>query len=97
MADYIKRVDALKAATLAELDADFVIEAIHRIPAADVRPVVRGRWIDLDECSNEGVYCSNCQKKVYKFSYSNTMKRKSNFCPNCGADMREVDDDCRRT
>lgn len=40
MADYIKRVDALKAATLAELDAEFVIESICRIPAADVREVV---------------------------------------------------------
>lgn len=37
MAEYIKREDALKAATLAELDADFVIEAIRHIPAADVR------------------------------------------------------------
>lgn len=53
----------------------------------DVRHVVHARWIELDECSNEGVYCSNCLKKVYKFSYSNTMKRKSNFCPNCGAKM----------
>ena len=23
-------------------------------------------WYLLDDCSNEGVYCSNCHKKVYK-------------------------------
>ena len=47
-----------------------------------------GHWFLLDECSNEGVYCSNCRKKVYRVEYAN-QKMKSNFCPNCGADMRE--------
>lgn len=92
MAEYIER-----EAVLDEYDRQHngppggARKIIAEFPAADVRPVVRGRWIDLDECSNEGVYCSNCQKKVYKFSYSNTMKRKSNFCPNCGAKMDKED------
>ncbi len=48
-----------------------------------------GRWFVLDECANEGVYCSECHKKVFKIDYSNTMKWKNfKFCPNCGADMR---------
>ena len=46
-----------------------------------------GHWFLLDECANEGVYCSNCHKKVYRVEYAN-QKLKSNFCPNCGADMR---------
>lgn len=46
-----------------------------------------GEWFLLDECSNEGVYCSNCHKKVYRVEYAN-QKVKSNYCPNCGADMR---------
>lgn len=46
-----------------------------------------GHWFLLDECANEGVYCSNCRKKVYRVEYAN-QKVKSNFCPNCGADMR---------
>lgn len=46
-----------------------------------------GHWFLLDECSNEGVYCSNCRKKVYRVEYAN-QKVKSNYCPNCGADMR---------
>lgn len=93
MGEYIQRklaIDILQNAQY-EYTCEEAVEFVSHIPAADVRPVVRGRWIDLDECSNEGVYCSNCQKKVYKFSYSNTMKRKSNFCPNCGAKMDKED------
>ena len=55
-------------------------------PAADVAPVVHGRWVLLDECYNEGVYCSACHKKVYKKCYAN-QKIKSKFCPHCGAKM----------
>lgn len=57
-------------------------------PTADVKPVVRGEWHTIDWCANEGVYCSVCNKKVYKVDYSNTMKLHSNFCPHCGTDMR---------
>lgn len=49
------------------------------------RPV--GHWELLDECSNEGVYCSVCNKKVYKKYYAK-QKVKSRFCPNCGAMMK---------
>lgn len=44
------------------------------------------QWFLLDECANEGVYCSVCTKKVYKTVYAN-QKLKSKFCPNCGAIM----------
>lgn len=63
-----------------------VLEYAENLPAADVAPVVHGRWVLLDECSNEGVYCSACHKKVYKKCYAN-QKIKSKFCPNCGAKM----------
>lgn len=64
-------------------DVKFDIESF---PTADVEPVVHGRWVLLDECYNEGVYCSACHKKVYKKCYAN-QKIKSKFCPNCGARM----------
>ena len=47
----------------------------------------KGKWIFLDECSNSGYYCSECNKKVVKEGWSNTVK-KIKFCPNCGEDMR---------
>lgn len=57
---------------------------IERQPAADVRPVKRGHWI---ECL--GHYfpfscgysvCSECRVKA---------EWSTRFCPNCGAEMRE--------
>ena len=48
--------------------------------------IKHGKWFLLDECSNEGVYCSVCGKKVYKTGYAN-QKIKSKYCPNCGAIM----------
>lgn len=52
----------------------------------DLVVIKHGKWQVLDNCSNEGVYCSVYQKKVYRKSYAN-QKVKSNFCPNCGAKM----------
>ena len=60
---------------------------IAATPAADVRIVVHGHWIDLRDCSNSGTYCSNCNNKI--FDRPGPHKKKLlNFCPNCGADMR---------
>ena len=54
---------------------------------SDVEEVKHGEWYLIDECSNEGVYCSVCHKKVYKMCYGN-VKVKSKYCPNCGAKMK---------
>ena len=62
------------------------ISRITAQPTADVREVKHGKWHLLDNCSNEGVYCSVCHKKVYKTDYAN-QKIKSSYCPNCGAKM----------
>ena len=53
--------------------------ASYSIPAADVRPVVSGEWID----TGSGQECSVCSE--FQPGYDNYR----NFCPNCGADMRE--------
>jgi hypothetical protein len=78
---YIEREAVLSAIwkTSAERDVFFptiILDAIKSIPAVDVRPVVRGHWID-------GV-CSNCG-----FFTDVVMSRFFSYCPNCGADMRE--------
>ena len=54
----------------------------------EAKPVVHAHWFLLDDCANEGVYCSACTKKVYKTNYAN-QKLKSKYCPNCGAQMDE--------
>lgn len=59
-------------------------------PRADVRLVRNGQWISLTDCSNAGVYCSICHKKVYKEDYAwcnRKNKVRSPYCPNCGSKM----------
>ena len=90
MVEYIER----EAARQAHIKASLTTRLIDAIPAADVAEVRHGRWIELDECANEGVYCSVCHKKVYKIDYAwsnNPVKMKSPYCPNCGARMDKED------
>lgn len=84
MSDYIKREDAI--AGMRNVDD---VRHLKALPPADVAPVRHGHWICLTDCSNAGIYCSACHKKVYEEQYSNTMKPLSPWCPNCGAKMDE--------
>ena len=87
--DYISRADAIEAMYKdAERNPDHVFWvtqhlAIDNIPAADVRPVRRGKWIDHQEGRWIYAKCSVC---------GTVHDVKSNFCPNCGADMRGESD-----
>ena len=90
MAEYIDR-EALRDALY---DADAItmsgVKILNQFPVADVAPVRHGIWISLTDCSNAGVYCSVCHKKVYKEDYAicnRKNKLRSDYCPNCGAKM----------
>lgn len=60
---------------------------LDEVPAADVRPVVRGEWVeevvyyadDGNPCS--AFFCNQC---------STPFVVKYNFCPNCGCAMEET-------
>jgi rubrerythrin len=91
MADFISREAAIDAIWKPEVRPnDLIFDALRRaceeevkhIPAADVRPVVRGKWtrVDYEPCGHDYI-CSVCGCKC---------DGPWNFCPNCGADMREV-------
>ena len=70
---------------------DAIVYEIGNAPTVDAVEVKRGHWFSLTDCSNAGVYCSACHKKVWKEDYAwcNRKNRlRSNYCPNCGADMR---------
>ena len=65
------------------------IQIINEAPAADVAPVVHGRWVDVgeryddyDECFYSVFKCSNCGTAKEEYPTSN-------YCPNCGAKMDE--------
>lgn len=59
-------------------------EYLEKLPAADVRPVVRGEWGTMGD---NNIRCSICKHRVPYFSAY--QKWFSDYCPNCGADMRK--------
>lgn len=67
---------------------DKVIETI----LTDAQEVRRGRWIE-SEIENEKYVCSVCGGACWYYDYEGDVA-KSNFCPNCGADMRETKNGC---
>lgn len=110
MAEYIERDAAIKARNRSCekncKECDFAIDgdswcegevfvvSLLRIPAADVRPVVRGRWIHTtqpmgwrdEECAE----CSVCGEDFVLDEWAmDDFTNLMHFCPNCGADMRE--------
>ena len=94
MAEYIERkklIEHLKKDPLFDIVERYGITGvIESIPAADVRPVVRGHWITEEEAEAKGDYslrdaCSVCGRCDWDCTESASF----NYCPNCGADMRE--------
>ena len=82
MAEYIER-EALLAEMRVSSKAAYLV--VMDAPAADVAPVVRGRWDLLDDASSKIVKW-NCDK-CNRISTS-----KTDYCPNCGARMGGGDD-----
>ena len=78
--DLIYREDAKDYARHAMAKGLNVLEYLDEVPAADFRPVVRGKWEFIAFMIFK---CSNCQETFYEELEVN------NFCPNCGADMRQ--------
>lgn len=67
-----------------------VLDDLDDFPAADVRPVRRGKWVDMGDF----ISCSSCNAtrlKEFEIDYGKVKRRdvRTNFCPNCGADMRK--------
>lgn len=103
MAEYIERIDAIKAVNKQNaftMTRVALIDSLNSIPAADVAPVVHGRWeetdwVELDGGGNELIrtpnaalrcsVCCNCFKKELLW--------KEAFCPNYGAKMDGGDSD----
>lgn len=93
LTDYIERKRLLREAETCRETTDAFIELVEAQPAADVRLVVRGRWITVGKQGGKTVKaCSVCNHGA-----TSTLAMVSNFCMNCGADMRGVDSDSENT
>lgn len=65
--------------------SDEIEALVDSIPAADVEPVVHGKWLSCFEdwrMQIEGDKCSICG-----FEHYGTPRGTFKFCPNCGAKM----------
>lgn len=97
MVEYISREAISKALEKMEIVGPLyygipvveALDAIENMPAADVRPVVRGKWIDCDDkyYGWNMWACSACGEEFILEEGTPDMNE-YNFCPNCGADMR---------
>ena len=64
---------------------DKLIIDIAELMKAQEQPKM-GNWTVLTDCANSGVYCSECNNKIFE----NTAKPKDKllkYCSNCGAKM----------
>lgn len=79
MADYIERKVVKE---LLNINYGGYLDAIDRIPAADVAPVVHGRWAHL---GGDEWYCSACGFVLTtEGSWDKPTKK---YCEDCGAKM----------
>ena len=64
-------------------------EWLETLPTADVRENVHGKW-RLTEASPHWLYCDKCYKRMLQNAeWVETYNIPTNYCPNCGADMRK--------
>lgn len=93
MAEYIDLEEAVKkirecgvlgAGYSDEERENNVVDMLECLPAADVAPVVHGRWEEADD--GDGVVCSICREDFCTI-YLET--ERFNYCPNCGAMMKD--------
>ena len=105
MAEYITKEAAIEVFEWGDADVieaygdgcDFgfsrgaIKSAINSIPAADVAPVVYGRW---EQDADGDWYCTNCDEVVAICESGRERTYRKPYCPNCGAKMdgKVVDD-----
>ena len=99
MAEYIKREAVFKQFDNGEADvveiypdgsvdygfgASNIRDLVNSIPAADVAPVVHGRWEHGYYCYEPATQCSVCKVCLAK---GHRAEKQFTYCPNCGAKM----------
>ena len=93
MAEYIARevllaqlraIESYNASPMYRRGYDDCVEAILKTPAADVVPVVHGRW---ERDADGDWYCTNCDEVVAICESGRERTYRKPYCPNCGAKM----------
>ena len=84
---YIKFEDAqdlLERALEDDFEISYAVDRLKELPVVDALPIVHGQWIyEEPNGANSfkgAYYCDQChQPEIFR----------RNFCPECGADMRD--------
>ena len=95
MAEYIgrealiaefKRLKLGENSFIERVFADGVYAIIEQFPAADVAPVVHGRWIGAPLCGSDNCKCSECGSwhNIHANLRGEIMQK---YCQSCGAKM----------
>lgn len=93
MAEYIARevllaqlraMESYNVSPMYRRGYDDCVEAILKAPAADVAPVVHGRW---ERDADGDWYCTNCDEVVAICESGRERTYRKPYCPNCGAKM----------
>ena len=107
MAEYIEREAALEAIWKPNINPGGLIfdalktacqEEVKRLPAADVQPVRRGKWVIVDQ--KDTACLVECDQCGMHYIVGNDVfdewlaSENRNYCPKCGAYMREKDELC---
>lgn len=89
MTEYIERQAVLD---LFWTQGRITTAAVKGIPAVDVVPVRHGWWVPYENEADKGFhYCSECKGQAFNYGDDDVeiIECLTNYCPNCGADMRK--------
>ena len=97
MTDYISREAAIEETRKPRLTDAELRRRLAELPAADVAPVVHGRW-EITDAYPHNVHCSVCHKRFAQTHWEvwedGSLPR--NYCPNCGARMMETENEQKK-
>ena len=89
MDDLISRQDAIDVVQnrhmMLNKEKVLLINDLEKLPSAEPK---KGKWIKTARWGRV-YYCNQCRNYL-DFDGVNAGRGSTNFCPNCGADMREV-------
>ena len=102
MAEYLEREAAVKAFNSFDagradgqstmLTPEEFAEYLYEFPTADLVPVVQAQWVRPHWRNSNYCYnCSVCEGEAMHRDYQWAKNGIYPICPNCGADMREVE------
>ena len=83
-----KTDDRYSLGEIGRRERDDIINALEFAPTIKPEPRKKGKWIEYTDCEGKSrrITCDQCGHEEWNWL-------DPNFCPNCGADMREGEEE----